>query len=289
MNSKPIDKNLEIFIHGWSGAIAGAVSTLMLYPMENLKTRLQTNKQNKSMYQIVKQVYKNEDIIGFYKGMTPMLIGNFISYGIYFFWYQFFKDLMKIQNGDNVGYLKASFLSGIITTIGTNPFWVVQTRMILGHENFIQTVEKMFKNEGINSLFRGLSASLILVINPIIQFIAYEYLKARLSQSQIIKSKFLLFFICGAISKAIATFITYPYQVIRTFQHIDKNKKFLSISDILKSIYQQQGFSGFFKGLTPKLQQTVLNSAFMLAFYEKIVNQITQIFLILFKLKQTQK
>jgi len=39
----------------------------------------------------------------------------------------------------------------------------------------------MLKNEGFRSLFKGLSASLILVINPIIQFITYEFLKDKLA------------------------------------------------------------------------------------------------------------
>lgn len=35
----------------------------------------------------------------------------------------------------------------------------------------------MIKNEGLTSLWKGLSSSLILVSNPIIQFVIYEQLK----------------------------------------------------------------------------------------------------------------
>ncbi|KAL4455846.1 hypothetical protein ABPG74_003256 [Tetrahymena malaccensis] len=276
MNSKPIDKNLQTVIHGWSGALAGAISTLILYPMENLKTRMQTNEQNSNLIQIIKKVAGSEGIQAFYKGMTPMLAGNFISYGIYFYWYQLFKDYFNVQQGDNLSYLKVSSLAGIITTIGTNPFWVVQTRSVVGNQNndnFLKIMLQMIQKEGIFSLFKGLSASLILVINPIVQFITYEYLKEKLSGS--ISSQFLLYFICGAISKAIATIITFPYQVIRTFTHVDKDKKSKSLSQIIKKIFEEQGFQGFFKGLSPKLIQTVLNSAFMLSFYEEIVKVIS--------------
>lgn len=40
---------------------------------------------------------------------------------------------------------------------------------------------------------------------------------------------------------------------------------------IIKDILKKDGPHGFFIGLSPKLIQTVLNSAFILTFYESIV------------------
>lgn len=47
--------------------------------------------------------------------------------------------------------------------------------------NFLKTTKKMLQEEGLHSLFKGLEASLILVINPIIQFLIYEALKEKFS------------------------------------------------------------------------------------------------------------
>ena len=44
----------------------------------------------------------------------------------------------------------------------------------------MQICYKMYKKEGILSFFKGIEASLFLVINPIIQFIIYEFLKKKL-------------------------------------------------------------------------------------------------------------
>ena len=41
--------------------------------------------------------------------------------------------------------------------------------------------------------------------------------------------------------------------------------------EIVRLIYKNSGFKGYYRGLTPKLTQTVVNSALMLMIYEKIL------------------
>ncbi len=69
----------------------------------------------------------------------------------------------------------------------------------------------------------------------------------------------------GAISKLISTICTYPITVIRTKQHINREKK--NWTKILEEIIHSDGIKGLFKGLKPKLIQTVLNSALLLMLF----------------------
>ena len=57
--------------------------------------------------------------------------------------------------------------------------------------------------------FKGLIPALVLVINPVIQFTVFERLKASMEKKMTLNG--LHFFILGAISKLIATGLTYPY------------------------------------------------------------------------------
>lgn len=50
----------------------------------------------------------------------------------------------------------------------------------------------------------------------------------------------------ACLSKTLATVLTYPYTVIRTFQHLSQTKK--PLKDILKEIYEDGGLVRFFKG-----------------------------------------
>jgi solute carrier family 25 (peroxisomal adenine nucleotide transporter), member 17 len=45
----------------------------------------------------------------------------------------------------------------------------------------LSILQKLVKEEGTLALWKGMLASIILVTNPIIQFVVYEWLKKRLS------------------------------------------------------------------------------------------------------------
>lgn len=75
------------------------------------------------------------------------------------------------------------------------------------------------------SFWKGLSSSLILVSNPIIQFVIYEQLKKTIKIGKDSKLYDLIIFMIVAISKIISTLCTYPITVIRTKQHVNKDDK----------------------------------------------------------------
>ena len=61
---------------------------------------------------------------------------------------------------------------------------------------------------------RGYGAAMIGVSHGAVQFVCYEELKSILRRNQLESD--LSYFVSGALSKLIATTITYPYQVLRT-------------------------------------------------------------------------
>jgi len=218
---------------------------------------------------IVNYIIKTEGIAGFYKSIVPYIIATLVSSGSYFFWYEFFKGIF-IKGGYNIwGYTKTAFCAGFISTTVTNPINVIHTRMLLekGKSGGMRrTIKKIFKQEGLVGFLKGLTAGYILLINPIIQFAVYEYLKKKFEHT---KYKSALFFIAGAISKALSTFITYPYQTIKTNLQASQDYNFSEI-DLINKIYKENGLKGFYNGLTPKLFQTVMNNALLLMIYENV-------------------
>ena len=78
----------------------------------------------------------------------------------------------------------------------------------------------------------------------------------------------MIIFVIGAISKIIATFLTYPYTLIRTKQHISKDQKHTIWQTFLEEI-NKNGVRGLFTGMKAKILQSVLNSAILLMVYER--------------------
>lgn len=98
----------------------------------------------------------------------------------------------------------------------------------------------------------------------------YEALKRRLAPSGRMTAAMSL--AIGATSKAVATVLTYPLQVVQArLRH--RGREAVEASGILPALLalcKRRGFRGMFRGLEAKLLQTVLMAALMFSTYEKI-------------------
>lgn len=109
IEAKPKDSSLpSSFIESTAGFTAGTISTLVVHPFDVIKTRLQGDlvggcykifthappvSYNDKPHvggsmQIVRDIVRNEGAVqGLYRGLTPNIIGNSVSWGLYFLWY----------------------------------------------------------------------------------------------------------------------------------------------------------------------------------------------------------
>jgi solute carrier family 25 (peroxisomal adenine nucleotide transporter), member 17 len=125
----------------------------------------------------------------------------------------------------------AGFIAGSATVLLTNPIWVVNTRETIredidekphsngngvkkpvpGNKGFLSILRDIIRTEGIGALWSGVIPGLILVINPIIQYTAFEQLKTIVERRRGSRSTPNDAFFLGALGKLLATGITYPY------------------------------------------------------------------------------
>lgn len=78
----------------------------------------------------------------------------------------------------------------------------------------IETIKSIYKTEGLQAFYKGVLPNMILVINPIINFVVYESLKKELLKNKYSVNTFQLILI-SFIGKTIATLFTYPILTIR--------------------------------------------------------------------------
>lgn len=197
----------------------------------------------------------------------------------------------------------AGLIAGTATTISTNPIWIVNTRQTVrvaapgGKEvsaptvgnkkpaskdapvkrlGFVQTFQNIVKDEGILALWKGLGPALVLVINPVLQYTAFEQLKnwvvkRRLAKGGKVALSDLDFFWLGALSKLFATGLTYPQIVIKSRQHAGSNKgASTNIWTAMTEIVKAEGIAGLYRGISSKLLQSVLTAAILFASKERV-------------------
>jgi hypothetical protein len=118
--------------------------------------------------------------------------------------------LMSGKKQTIMGYIKVSTLSSIINVFLNTPIWLVSTRLTLKQDPDITScVVSIYQNEGMAGFFKGLGPTMMLITNPIIQYVTFEWIKIVLKHDKRSLSAFKLFLI-GAGAKLLSTCVTYP-------------------------------------------------------------------------------
>jgi len=175
--------------------------------------------------------------------------------------------------------MMAAAFGGAVSSCSTNPLWVVKTRLQLDNEkvptSVTTVIKRIFQESGYKGFWRGLTASLYGISETVIHFVIYEDLKKRVTKLQgenpeTRNSKFVSFMSfmgCGAMSKAFATCLAYPHEVVRTRLR-EPGSKYTSFWQALALVYQEEGRAGLYRGLLTNLVRQIPNTAIMMASYE---------------------
>jgi len=325
-----MNDTLQSIVHGVAGSAGGIMSFSLTYPLTTIVTRLQVQSTTTATTNGLEstnpddyhgatdafiKILKNEGLTGLYSGLKPGLIAVAVSQGVYYYWYSFFRKMVagERQQISIAASLVIAALSGSISVIVTNPIWIVAVRMQVdkGHDSrsnssqtisqregnislrkqgVLETSRELITEEGFFGLWKGLLPNLVLVLNPAIQYMVYEYLKAAVESFKRKKKDCFVgltaveTLLLGAIAKAAATIFTYPYITIKSRLQVkpdpsgDESKVYKGTRDVIEKILKYEGVTGFFKGLKSKIFQSVLTAALLFLFQDKISNFILRLF-----------
>lgn len=275
--------------HALAGAGGGLLAMTLTYPLITLSTRAQveSKRADTSTIDAIRHIINREGISGLYAGLDSALFGISVTNFVYYYWYEWTRSFFEkaaVKAGraskklTTAESMMAGALAGSATVLITNPIWVVNTRMTTRKEekdieearkvkkpSTIGTLLALIKDEGFMSLFAGVMPALVLVINPILQYTFFEQARNMLEKKRKVGPKDA--FVLGALGKMIATTITYPYITVKSRAHVaTKNQPAVPITQSLQKIVREEGYAGLYKGLVPKVSQSVLTAAFLFAF-----------------------
>jgi hypothetical protein len=140
------------------------------------------------------RIAADDGLGGLYIGISGSLVGVASTNFAYFYWYSVVRSLYtrsgRVSDPPSTATeLSLGAVAGAIAQLCTIPIAVVTTRQQTSHASdrngFIETVREIVNTEdGISGLWRGLKASLVLVVNPAITYGAYERLKRTIFARQ---------------------------------------------------------------------------------------------------------
>ena len=124
-----------------AGAGAGFVATALLHPLDLIETRFQGAGERRSaaaalpgVPHLCTAIVQLEGVAGLYAGLLPNVVGSTASWGIYFHFYNGFKERMGSRReamGDSAVYIAAATAAGVLTTLMMHPVFTIKTRLQL--------------------------------------------------------------------------------------------------------------------------------------------------------------
>ncbi|KAK9281907.1 hypothetical protein L1049_004815 [Liquidambar formosana] len=116
------------------GVGTGALQSLMLTPVELVKIRLQLQVRNyakphqedghKGPLSIAKSIFKTQGLRGMYQGFTITMLRDAPSHGVYFWTYDFFQAVGRVEN---FGEVRGR--AGVISIYPLDGLWIQQQHL----------------------------------------------------------------------------------------------------------------------------------------------------------------
>jgi len=287
-DKEPAHEKASIKRYALSAVSSSAIATLLVHPLDVVKTRLQVQDKVRRDHSrphysgfshALVSIRRTEGFRGLYAGLTPSLLGNSVAWGSYFAFYRMFQTEQSFSSRDQ---MKAATIAGALTQLITNPIWVVKNRLQLqlrngdasNYKSTLDAFSVIFREEGIRGLYAGFGLSLVNNIHGVVQLVTFEKLRRKLIDfNGSAHLGFIPAFTVAALSKVVATLVTYPITTVRTRvqERPGHGLRYKGTWDAISSMMRSEGISCFYRGAVVATFRVLPHSAITFALMEQFL------------------
>jgi len=273
-----------------AGAIATVSCGLLLQPFDVMKSSSIVRKrcgagQLQVMRQIAGNIYANEGMLGFWRGLKPAFLRYFTSSAIYFYLLQMNRAQFADMFGHNtfLSNVLSSGFSKIIGLVITNPFLILKTRFEVAGANSYSgigdAIRKVYVQEGARGFMKGLLPNTLCSATHVA--IYYGFYEQNRTRFENIKSAALKTVCSAYLAGIMATCCSHPLDIIRTrvqYQHLSNHDehKYKNFFDAGRRIWANEGIRGYLVGIIPKLIKKPVAHSITWVIYEKLFTELSE-------------
>lgn len=257
-----------------AGALAGTTVDLSLFPLDTLKTRLQSSSG----------FFASGGFSGIYRGIGSALVGSAPGAAFFFCTYETSKSLLsRTQTSEPVTHMLAASLGEVAACAVRVPTEVVKQRAQAGLSGgsssaALRAILALRKTEGQGlaavwrGLYRGWGITIFREVPfTVIQFPLWEGMKAWRRRNNggkpVSGTESALF---GSLAGAVAASTTTPLDVLKTRVMLSEKK--VSVAQVFGQMVREEGVRPFFAGVVPRVTWISIGGAIFLGSYQWAVN-----------------
>lgn len=287
----------EMLVAAVSGGFGSGVAKIFTYPLEISKMRLMNKPSRQTSAECIQELLRT----GWYVGFKEKVLKSFTQKFIYFYLYEaLLISTMRITNSTRklsgfepmeavgtVQLLASGYLGEALSIPISAPLEYVAVRVqtSLSKEGPMQIIKETIRDSGMKGFYRGWEVYLLCAFQPMIQFTIIERMKAVMLRGKdrtAVLSAAQAFWL-GALTKAVASSITYPINLGRVIIQGNAKRNGCSntsgaieddsssnIVTVLRNVVRQEGAQGLFKGLGNEVVEGIIGAALLLMVKEKV-------------------
>ncbi|KAI6073527.1 hypothetical protein LUU34_01242100 [Aix galericulata] len=275
--------------HMLAGAVAGIMEHSVMYPVDSVKTRMQSlqpdpKAQYRSVYEALKKIVLTEGFWRPLRGINVTMLGAGPAHAMYFACYEKIKKSLSdtIQHGGN-----SHLANGIAGSVATllhdavmNPAEaVVKQRMQMfnsPYKSVLQCVRTVRRTEGLGAFYRSYTTQLTMNVPfQAIHFITYEFMQEQVNPRREYNPLSHVF--AGGVAGAVAAAATTPLDVCKTLLNTQENTALSSLNisghlsgmvNAFRTVYKLGGIAGYFRGVQARVIYQIPSTAIAWSVYE---------------------
>ncbi|RHX97038.1 hypothetical protein DYB25_003605, partial [Aphanomyces astaci] len=227
-----------------AGGMAGTGVDVALYPLDTIKTRLQSSQG----------FLKAGGFKGVYKGLSAAAAGSAPGAALFFSSYETTKAFLQKQQpqrADSPVIHMASAAMGETQNLQTGAF-----------QSFQESIRSIYGTNGIAGFYRGYWS---LLAREVCVYVSNSNVIPREAVSPVQGA------VCGSLSGGFAAFITTPLDVIKTRLMLGKDAQgveYRGMRDAFTRVYTQEGWQTLFSGVKPRTMWITIGGFVFFGVYE---------------------
>ncbi|KAF3387108.1 Tricarboxylate transport protein [Penicillium rolfsii] len=263
-----------------AGGVAGGVEAAVTYPFEYSKTRVQLVQHGPmaktNPMRLILEVARQEGVRSLYTGCTTLIVGTAGKAAVRFLSYDTIRNVLSDDHGklSAGGGLLAGMAAGAVESVlAVTPTERIKTALIddaktnRQFKSGLHAATVLVKRHGPSELYRGLvSTTIKQSATSAVRMGTYNILK-EMTKKQGIAPNVFTSFGTGALAGIVTVYATQPFDTIKTRA---QSVQGAGIMEAVKSVVQDYGIKGFWKGSSMRLGRLFLSGGIVFSVYEQV-------------------
>ncbi|KAI1904980.1 hypothetical protein AGOR_G00011250 [Albula goreensis] len=285
--------------HMIAGAVAGILEHAVMYPVDSVKTRMQSlqpdpKAQYRSVFDALYRMVRTEGLLTPLRGLNVTMLGAGPAHAVYFACYERVKYILSnvFQGGGNshIANGAAGCVATVIHDAVMNPAEVVKQRMQVynsPYQGLWDCVWRVGCAEGPAAFYRSYGTQLLMNVPfQSMHFVIYELIQEQLNPHRQYRPGSHI--LAGAAAGAISAAVTTPLDVCKTLLNtqegvalgLDHNgNRYSHVTGLMgavRTVYRFGGVTAFFKGLQARVIYHMPSTAIAWTVYEFFKHSLTE-------------